>query len=85
MVEGVFQDDAFPRLGEDQLTVLDAAGRRRRLEDGDILYTRARGVAPGHAGGGTVGIRPSGTCGSLRASFVAASRRGHDCDLRRRR
>jgi thioredoxin reductase (NADPH) len=38
MVEGVFQDDAFPRLGEDLLTVLDAAGRRRRLEDGEILY-----------------------------------------------
>jgi thioredoxin reductase (NADPH) len=38
MPEGVFQDDAFPRLGEDLLTVLDAAGRRRRLEDGEILY-----------------------------------------------
>jgi hypothetical protein len=36
MVEGLFQDDSFPRLGEDLLTVLEAAGRRRRLEDGEI-------------------------------------------------
>jgi thioredoxin reductase (NADPH) len=32
------RDEAFPRLGEEFLAVLDAAGERRALSDGEVLY-----------------------------------------------
>src|SRR5258706_3422051 len=39
MAEELFdRDGAFPRLSEELLAVLDAAGRRRPLADGEILF-----------------------------------------------
>ncbi len=32
------RDDAFPRLTDDLIAVLDAAGTRRTLDAGDVLY-----------------------------------------------